>query len=304
MEIGYTCINLHLSISTSQSCIVRTANEKGVKYIKELVLSNLINLLKILEWNESKNIRLYRITSEIFPHMFNFESFPNAKGEMKKYIEGDIEFAEPLLAKVGKYAMEKGHRLTFHMSAYTHIASTRENVQKRSIIDVNFYTILYNYMKIPPEGRCLILHVGGVYDDKIKTMERWIAIYKEFPDDTRKMIALENDEHYYGVNDILWIMDKLPELPWCFDVFHNSISLDKVEVTTELLMKMVKSWGKKIPKFHLSEQDPNKQRGAHSLYVKVMPQYLIDLSKTIKIHIMLEAKAKEKALLLLLKNYS
>ena len=59
--------------------------------------------------------------------------------------------------------------------------------------------------------------------------------------------------------------------------------------------------------FHIAEQDINKpQIGAHSQFVEVIPQHLLDLPEKydIKINIEVEAKAKEAAILKLMKKYS
>ena len=309
IRLGYACVNLTLGISTSQGCIVKTAKEKGVAHLKKLALSNLDNLLKILEWNEEQGIRLYRITSELFPHIYNTEAFASflVNEELSNYLNGDIRFAQDKLLAIGQYATKYKHRLSFHMQPYTHLASPTPKVQKRSVMDIEFYSMIYDYMNIPIIDRCLILHVGGVYKDKRKTMDRWIDNYKLLSEKTQKMIAIENDEHYYGVNDILYLLIKLPRLAWCFDVFHNLVSNERVELDDDLFSIMFNSWGgnsgmSRIPKFHLSDQDPEKSRGAHAPDIRVIPEYFFRLAKTRKIDIMLECKHKDKVVLKFMKQ--
>ena len=55
------------------------------------------------------------------------------------------------------------------------------------------------------------------------------------------------------------------------------------------------------PKFHISEQAIDKKKGAHSDYVETIPNYLLSLPD---IDIMIEAKAKEQAVLYLYGKYT
>ena len=47
-----------------------------------------------------------------------------------------------------------------------------------------------------------------------------------------------------------------------------------------------------MPKFHISEQAPDKRVGAHSDFVEEIPKYLFDVCKKRKIDIMIEKKKK------------
>ena len=78
MNLGYACINMNLSnpkqfgsdrekITTNRSMIKRTFQEKGVEYVSELALQNVIDLNHIIKWNEQHNIKFFRMSSEIFP---------------------------------------------------------------------------------------------------------------------------------------------------------------------------------------------------------------------------------------------
>lgn len=58
------------------------------------------------------------------------------------------------------------------------------------------------------------------------------------------------------------------------------------------------------PKFHVSEQGSGRT-GHHSDYIKVIPDYLLEIPEKyrIEIDIMIEAKAKEQAIIRLYKKY-
>ena len=80
MQLGYACINMGFSslpkskrITTNRSMIKRTFQQKGLSYASELALENVKDLLKILQWNEQNDIKFYRMSSDIFPWMSEYE---------------------------------------------------------------------------------------------------------------------------------------------------------------------------------------------------------------------------------------
>ena len=63
MNYGYACINMTLSdvpkskrITTNRSMIKRTFLKEGIKRASELALQNVLDLEKILKWNEQNDI--------------------------------------------------------------------------------------------------------------------------------------------------------------------------------------------------------------------------------------------------------
>jgi UV DNA damage endonuclease len=311
IRLGYACLNTSLKDLTCSHTVVmdtlrRLGPDRAVQHCQEIALLNIQNLAKLLEWNEQRGIRLFRITSCLFPHQGNHllpESF-----RRKKYFRGDIEFARSALEKVGAYARLMGHRLTFHVQPFLQLGTPNREVLSRTLFDLEVHAKILRMLKVPDP--VIIMHGGGVYqtakhadkaEAKCETMDRWLAMWRKLPADLRRWIALECDERHYGVNDLLPICEKY-HIPFCLDVFHNAISADRVEVTPAMLRRVNATWTKlgKRPKYHLSEQDEGMQFGAHAELVKKIPDYLLGLRK---IDIMVEAKLKEQAVLKLYKKY-
>ena len=74
INLGYACINMELSnapkasrVTTNRSMIKRTFKEKGLDYASELALANCKDLIKILQWNEARGIKFFRLSSDLFP---------------------------------------------------------------------------------------------------------------------------------------------------------------------------------------------------------------------------------------------
>lgn len=310
MRLGYACINTELrarGIFCSRSCVMKTLIDKGVdagtQYVKSLARQNIMDLLKILEWNEARGIRLFRLTSNLFPHVGNV--LIPAKFREKSYFRGDIRFAAPLLAQVGKYAREHGHRLTFHMNPFIQFGSPNRGIVERGVFDVVTYGKVLRALGTP-DG-CIVIHIGGIYQGdqdldmaKQATMGRWLRTYRRIPLLARQWIVLENDERCYGVGDVLPFCEA-NGIPMCFDIFHNSISKDHVPVTPALLRRILRTWPReRMPKFHLSEQAPDAAFGAHANTVKKIPDFVFRIKN---IDLMIECKHKQISVLYLLKKY-
>ena len=73
---GYCCINLSLAkdkISTNRGMVKKTFEEKGIAYASELALKNVMDLSKVLQWNGNNGIKMYRMSSDIFPWCSEYE---------------------------------------------------------------------------------------------------------------------------------------------------------------------------------------------------------------------------------------
>jgi UV DNA damage endonuclease len=269
--------------------------------VKKLALDNIRDLLEILKWNEAHGIRLFRITSNLFPHMGN-----EAVRLRDSYFRGDMRFAAAALREAGDYAARHGHRLTFHMNPYIQLGTPNPDVLRRSVFDVVVYGKILQAMNV--DDACIVLHGGGVYDlqgdkqaAKLATLARWLTAYRRLPASTRSKIVIENDELHYGVDDLLPFCEK-NGIPFCFDIFHNSISAARVEVTPRLVHAVFATWPRGMtPKFHLSEQQKGGRFGAHADMVRLLPAFLCRIRR--RFDIMIEAKHKERAVMYLYKKY-
>jgi UV DNA damage endonuclease len=70
MNLGYACINTILSannIMTNRTMRRKTFQVKGMDYVSDLALLNVKDLKAIVEWNNEHKIKLFRLSSQIFP---------------------------------------------------------------------------------------------------------------------------------------------------------------------------------------------------------------------------------------------
>lgn len=310
IDLGLCCINSRLrsqkpTITSNRTCRLKTAKEKGVDYIKTLVLANLKDVLVILKWNVEYGVKSYRLSSDMFPHLSN----PAFGDREKDRIRYDIDFAKPLLHEIGEFAIKNNIRLSFHPGQYNQVASPSENVFRNTTLDLYQHALILDTIEekydFKENTAIICIHGGGTYGNKEKTIHRWVTRFALLPDNVKARIALENCEKGYSSEDCIRI-GKLVNIPHIFDIHHyncydNYHPLETQPSAKELIPQILDTWkrvGKK-PYFHISEQGSGKC-GHHSDYITKIPEYMFNIGP---LTMDVEAKAKEEAILRLVQIY-
>jgi UV DNA damage endonuclease len=159
MNLGYACINMTLSgqkpkVTTNRSMIKRTFLEKGVEYATELGLQNARDLFKILEWNNQNGIKLFRLSSEMFPWGSEYElkTSPHYL-RIKTILEG-----------CGYYANKNGIRITSHPGPFNVLTSPNEKVVDNTITDLELHGKVFDLLGLEKSHYNKInIHCNGVY---------------------------------------------------------------------------------------------------------------------------------------------
>ena len=311
IRIGLCCLNMTLraqkpSIFASRGITLKKAQELGLAEIQSRAMQNLQDLIKMIEWNEQHRIKVFRFSSEIFPHLSN----PKL-GIETPY---SLEFAREKLQEIGALTKKYGHRITFHPGQFNQLGAERDCVLQSTIMDLTAHATILDMMDAPPES-ILILHGGGMYckkgDDpkvaKRKALTRWVANYKALPEFVRKRVVLENCEKCYSVDDLLPICLE-HSIPLVFDTHHyecyNILHPNDLQrkLTLDFFKDVCKTWGDKRVKMHISEQGEGNI-GHHSDYISKIPDYLFEWSKFRPFDLMIEAKHKELAVFDLYKKH-
>lgn len=289
MNIGYACINMTLGsqkpkITTNRGMIRKTFDEKGLSYVSELVLQNVRDLIQVVKWNEQNGIKFYRMSSEIFPWMseYDFSNLP------------DYKKICTLLMGIGTLAKKYGQRLTFHPGPFNVLASPNETVVQKTIVDLNKHSQIMDLMGLSTTPYNKInIHVGGVYGDKNSALQRWVDNFKLLDDNTKSRLTIENDDKQsaYTVRDLMFIHENTG-IPIVFDYHHHTCHPDGM-THREALDIAISTWPKDItPIVHVSEPRDDKNFRAHHDYVyNKIDSYGYDVD------VMMEAKAKELAVL-------
>ena len=303
VQLGLCCMNTTLkkqkpAIYASRRIIVRTIENLGIEELKKRILLNLQDLLKMIEWNEMNGIKVFRLSSELFLHKTN----PRVE-------DYTYDFAIPLLKQIGVLAKKYNQRLTFHPGQFNVLASPNPIALKHTLDDLEYHADVLDLMEMDKDS-VMVIHGGGVYKDKPKTIERWIENYNKLPDKIKNRLVLENCERSYNINDCLYIHEKCG-VPVVFDTHHFECYKlmhpdEKFESPDYYIPKILDTWKRKgiKPKFHVSEQGSGRC-GHHSDYIEILPKYLLEIPEryNIEIDIMIEAKMKELSIQNLYEKY-
>lgn len=289
MKLGYACINTTLGsqkpkVTTNRGMIRRTFDAKGLPYVSELVLQNVRDLSTIVSWNHRNDINFYRMSSDMFPWMseYNFSDLP------------DYDKICNILRGIGTMANNYGQRLSFHPGPFNVLASPTDDVVQRTILELNRHSQIMDLMGLSTTPYNKInIHVGGVYGDKSSALKRWCDNFELLDDNTKSRLTIENDDKQsaYTVSDLMYVHERTG-IPIVFDYHHHTCHPDGMSHRDALTLA-VSTWPDNIvPAVHVSEPRDDKKFRAHHDYVRTqVDPYGFDID------IMFEAKAKELALL-------
>lgn len=280
MAIGYACINVGINtIDSYKSITVKNFNQEKMF---EVIKHNLKVLKDTLEYNNKNNIKLFRISSNIIPLATHEINTFNWQDEFKSELE-----------TIGKYIKENNIRVSMHPGQYTVLNSISEQVVLKAVEDLEYHCSFLDCLGVDKTNK-IVLHIGGVYDNKSKSIERFISNYKKLSEAVKDRLVIENDEKSYNIKDVYEIGEKT-DIPVIFDNLHHEINTDSTYTELEWIKKCITTWRKEDgkAKIHYSNQDYEKKRGSHSkyIYIKEFMQFYNKL-ESLELDIMLEVKDK------------
>jgi UV DNA damage endonuclease len=265
---GYCCINLSLAkdkISTNRGMVKKTFEEKGIAYASELALKNVMDLSKVLQWNGNNGIKMYRMSSDIFPWCSEYEikdlpDYPMIVGVLKNC---------GLIAKV------TDQRITFHPSPYGVLASLNPSVVTKAIKELNQHGEIFDLMGL---DRSLFypinIHVNTTQPSKEEAAERFCLNFQRLSDSVKKRLVVEVDDKksQYTAVDLLHLIHKNIGIPITFDYLHNQCN-PSILNEEEALALCLSTWPKEIPAItHYSDskklyEDETSKELAHTDWI-------------------------------------
>lgn len=295
MNLGYACINMTLSsqkpkVTTNRSMIKRTFQERGVEYASELALQNVRDLFHIIKWNNDNGIKLFRLSSEMFPWAseYEIESMPHYL-RIKTLLEG-----------CGHYAKQNGIRITSHPGPFNVLVSPNERVVENTITDLEIHGKIFDLLGLEKSHYNKInIHCNGVYGDKKSAMDRFCKNFERLSDSVKSRLTVENDDKasMYSVKDLMYLHQRIG-IPIVFDYHHHKFCTGDLS-EQEALELAISTWPKNIkPIVHYSEskalheENEKLKPQAHSDYINKLPELYGN-----DVDVMVEAKAKELSIL-------
>jgi len=332
-RLGYACLNTYLRTSnppifSSRTCRIQSILEHrhplehpdqpehptknrpdrskpadhqlGQRYLEAVCLANVKDIAKMIRWNEKYHIRFMRLSSEMFPFASHAEYGYNL-----------APFASEALAEAGKVIAQFNHRVTTHPGQFTQLGSPRQPVIENAIRDLVYHDEMLSLLKLPEQQNrdaVMILHMGGVFEGKAETIERFKENYAKLSDSVKNRLVLENDDVCYTVHDLLPVCEEL-NIPFVLDYHHHNILFDSDKIRegtadiVDLYPRIFATWERKgiTPKMHYSEQTPpaitGKQRRKHNPRPWTLPPCPPNSD------LMIEAKDKEQAVFELMRTF-
>lgn len=280
-EIGFGifCTNAERTLSTNHTFRLKSLSFDRVF---ESLSANLRDLFELLELCRREKIEVFRLGSNFIPYASH-----------KDFKEEWFLKIEPFLIETGKTIRENFNiRITMHPGQFVILNSPKLEVIDNSLRELRYHFWVLDKLGIGDDG-IVIIHIGGIYSEKERAIERFINTVEK-NSWLKKRLAVENDERLFTAKDTLYVAKNL-KIPFVFDYFHHVLNPSIFDFND-----IYETWrGKGTPKFHLSSQGDGKY-GLHGDYVKLDDFYalmeLIEVAGLKKVHIMLEAKQKEKAI--------
>lgn len=292
VRLGYACINMELQesrgIQTSRGMIKRTFMQKGISYASELALQNCKDLIEVIKWNNDHGIKVFRVTSCLFPWAseYNIDDLP------------DIEEISLALATVGRIAAAGGQRLSLHPGPFNILASDSEKVVQNCITDLLIHQKIMDLMGQPQNRWAKInIHVGAAKGDRERSLETWCRNFERLPDGVKDRLTVENDDkaNLYSIKMLYEGIFKRTGVAIVADQHHHECGPQDLS-WAEALPMAASTWGDVRPTCHLSNsrtlEDSKEARNAHSDWY-----YTPFNDCGLDVDVVLEAKMKERALL-------
>jgi len=283
VRLGYPCINR--SIGCTANSTFRLASYSKQNLLAK-VENNLNCLMKILEYNVKNGLFFFRISSDLVP----FASHPICKVDWSKHFEKKFK-------AIGSFIMKNRIRISMHPDQFVLINSPRRIIVQRSIKELEYHCKVLDAMELDSTAKVQI-HIGGVYNDKEKAIDRFITEYESLPTSIKKRLVIENDHISYGLKDCL-VIHKRIKIPVIFDTFHHKC-LNNGESINAAIKMAKKTWSKKdgILMIDYSSQKPKAKKGTHAEHINIKHfKKFIEETKNFDFDLMLEIKDKERSAL-------
>ena len=262
----------------------------------------------LFDYLAKQQITMYRMSSDLAPYVTH--------PDMPQF-HNQIDESRAELQALGAKARAQDLRLSFHPSQFIVLNSPDPTLIAKSVADLVAQAALLDEMALGPEA-VLIIHVGGVYNDKLAARQRWIDTYATLPEAVRRRLVLENDDVRFSSADVLFIHEHTG-VPLIFDFQHFWCNNPEGLELAPTFARFMRSWPMEVrPKMHYSSprtemrtvkrknRTTGKQEEAqippiwtgHADYLN--PFEFITFFRTVAAHdfdIMIEAKLKDLALL-------
>ena len=294
-NIGYCCIpmgcNVGLKkkeqITVNRGMVRRTFDAKGLPYVSELVIENLKDTLKVLDYNLKNHIYIYRLSSDSFPWMseYEFSDLPN------------FNVIQNLMTKIGDKIKSNNIRTSYHPGPFNVLASENPSVVEKTIKELNKHAELMDMMGLDQTTFYPInIHINTTQPTREEAAQRFVDRFSLLSESCRKRLTLENDDspNQYSVKILHDLVHTKIGIPIVFDQHHFNYG-PQDQSMEEALKLAYSTWSTRVMT-HMSSpktlEDNSGKQTAHADYIyEEIKTFGLDFDTEI------EAKAKDLAVI-------
>jgi UV DNA damage endonuclease len=272
-------------VTVNRGMVRRTFDAKGLPYVSELVIENLKDTLKLLEYNIKNNIYIYRMSSDSFPWMSEYEF-----SDLPKF-----PAIHTYLKLIGKKVKDHGIRVSYHPGPFNVLASENPSVVEKTIKELNKHAELMDLMELDQTTFYPInIHINTTQPTRELAAERFCKEFENLSESCKKRLVVENDDgqNQYSVKMLYDWVYKVIEVPITFDQHH--FNYGPQDQTMEEALRLAHSTWKTRVLTHMSSpktlEDTSGKNTAHADYIyEEIKTFGLDFDTEI------EAKAKDLA---------
>jgi UV DNA damage endonuclease len=192
-------------------------------------------------------------------------------------------------------------RASMHPDQFILINSKDRTIFESSCKELQYHAEILDLMHLPLSAKIQI-HIGGVYNDKQKSIKRFIDRFKKLSKSIRRRLVIENDVRSYSLRDCMRIHNTL-RIPIVFDVLHHRLK-NNGETIEKALELSSTTWCVRdgLPIIDYSTQQPGAVTGKHAETINRKHfRSFLEQSRGFDFDIMLEIKDKETSAIKALK---
>jgi len=295
-RLGYCCISLGKFESAFKTVTLTKTKTLSKTEAREKLFKTWINNLheycEILQYNMDAGIKLYRISSDLFPLADHeeFEYLWNEFSFVKNYWNNARYFTNEFL--------ENGGRLCAHPGQFVSLGSPSKKVRNNSIKNLELHATVFDRLDLPFDHNApLNIHLSNGKDN-IKNLDFFEESLSDLSDSVRNRLVFENEDKAFWT----WqnIRKYFPTFPVTLDFHHRNLN-NQEESELEAFDVCAESWGNIRPMMHISDGREGPDDRSHHDWVHELPKMVLEPNG---VDLEIEAKKKDLAVLFLKSKYS
>lgn len=261
------------------------AGKYSTEMIKGTYVNNVKNLATMLPKIRKHGVRLFRISSAMFPLADQVDRELWDNDEVKKWLK-----------VAGEYVLTNDMRVTTHPGQFCVLSSDSDSVVEKAFVELGIHGWMFDEMGLDHSPKWAINIHGGKGDRTSRLIEQ----IKSLPDNVRKRLTLENDENSYSAIDLLEVY-QATGTPVVFDSHHHTFNDGDLSMADAHDLTM-QTWPTGIrPLQHISNTEPAlvggsvTERRKHSDMIHYVPEPQLQSLRDDTVDVEVEAKQKNLA---------